>query len=326
MHGTAAVRLGVGLYGLNGHQIHAALAAHPRAELVAVAALPEAALAGLPAAAGIRRYADLAGLLSDPRVELVSLCSPRRADQTTDAIRCLAAGRHVYAEKPCALSEAELDAVLAAAAAAGRTFHEMAGTVFEQPYWAMRQLVRAGRIGDVVQVLVQKSYPWHEGRPQDEAVDGGLTAQVAIHGVRLVEQLTGQPVETVQALETALGNPGAGSLRMASTLQMRLRGGALATVIANYLNPRPTGVWGYEEVRVFGTDGLVESLEGGTRTRLVTSERDWGAVEAGESPPDYLGCLIAHLLDGTAMPVPLAEELHPTRIVLRARLDARRGS
>ena len=89
-------RLGVGLYGKNGHQIHSLLANHPRAELVATAAFDPAALsASQQQNPQIRHGQSLADLLQDKRVELVSLCSPRRCDQARDAIRCLEAGKHV---------------------------------------------------------------------------------------------------------------------------------------------------------------------------------------------------------------------------------------
>lgn len=315
--------LGVGLYGSNGHQIQALLNGHPRAEAVAWAALAADAVPpdwqNHPA---IRRCNGLDAMLEDPRVELVSLCSPRRADQAADAIRCLRAGRHVYAEKPCALSEAELDAVLAAASASGRVFRDMGGTVFAQPYWAMREVVQAGRVGAVVQVFVQKSYPYHDRRPQDEAVDGGLILQVGVHAARIVEHVSGRRVEAVSAVDTNLGNPGRGGLRMAASLQMRLAGGGLATGIVNYLNMHPTGIWGYEEVRVFGTEGFVESLEGGARTRLVTRDRDWGALDVRRTPPDYFDCVAQLIHDGTPMPFSLEDDLHPTRVVLRAQQDA----
>jgi predicted dehydrogenase len=312
--------LGVALYGVNAHQVQARLVGNPRARLVAIAGVPEAELP--PELRGdreVRRCAGLDELLRDERVELVSLCSPRRADQGAEAIRCLRAGRHVYAEKPCALREEELDAILAAATASGRNFREMSGTAFAQPYLAVRQVVQEGRIGEVVQVFVQKSYPYFDGRPQDEDVDGGLIAQVGVHGVRLVEHAACGFVESVEAIETGTGNPGRGGLRMAASLQMRLRNGGLATVIANYLNVRPSGVWGYEEFRVFGTRGFVETLEGGARTRLVTVERDWGPLDVSAPAPDDFDRYVAALQGGAPMPLSQEAELHPTRIVLRAR-------
>jgi len=119
MTGTLAAKVRVGLYGANGHQIHRALVNHPLAELVAVSAIPRSAL---PEGLAPREYDSLDALLRDPAIELVSLCSPRRADQARDAIRCLEAGKNVYAEKPSALTQPDLDAIIATVRRTGRQF------------------------------------------------------------------------------------------------------------------------------------------------------------------------------------------------------------
>ena len=199
----AAERIGVALYGGNGHQLRfEKFRDHPHARLVAVSGVRQP-----NAPEGVKVVAGLDALLADPAVGLVVLCSPRRAEQARDAIRCLEAGRHVYAEKPSALTEAELDAILAAARRSGRQFREMAGTVFAAPSAAIRRHVQAGDIGEVVQVLVQKSYRYGAARPQDEGIDGGLFLQAGIHGARMVEHAAGVRLSALTAAETGLINP-----------------------------------------------------------------------------------------------------------------------
>ncbi|PTY03946.1 hypothetical protein DB346_02760 [Verrucomicrobia bacterium LW23] len=320
---SRAPMLNVALYGCNGHQIQNALASHPHARVVAVAQIP---LEKLPDSIrndpSLATHTTLEHILRDPKVDSVSLCSPRRCDQASDAVLALRAGKHVYAEKPCALSEAELDDIISAANASGKIFREMAGTAFGGPYLAMRNAVRAGRIGDVVQVISEKSYPYYEGRPQDERVDGGLICQNAIHAVRFIEHVACTPIRSVAAVETTNGNPlRNGGLRMASCMMFRLANGGVASVTANYLNPRGTGVWGYETLRILGTQGMVESVAGTGRTRLVI-----GATDMGELPEatceDYLTSFIKTALGIGTMPLSLEEELSPTRWVLRAKAAA----
>ncbi len=314
------MKLQVGLYGINGHQIHAHLAQHPTAELAAVAEFPEAALNDEQRAdPRLRRYPSLDELLNNGRVQLVSLCSPRRRQQAQEAIRCLEAGKHVYAEKPCAMSESDLDAILETAARTGRQFHEMAGTAFDQPYLALRQVVQSGVLGTVVQVLAQKSYPYHDARPQDEDVDGGLLLQVGVHALRFIEHVAGVRIAEGQAWQTGLGNPQAGDLRMAASLLLRLENGGLASVVLNYLNFRSFGSWGNESLRIFGVNGFVEAVDGGQRTRLVLAERDYGPLPIHEPGQDYFDLFAAALLGQGQMPLSLDDELHPTRVLLRLR-------
>ena len=317
-------RIRIGLYGANGHQIHRALVDHAYGVCVAVAAferdrLPEP----LQADPALRVYATLDALLADDRVDLVSLCSPRRRDQAQEAIRCMQAGKHVHAEKPAAMTEAELDAIIAISRATGRSFHEMwSGSASTQPYWAMRQVVQAGTLGEVVQVIVQKSYPLHHNRPQDEDVDGGLILQVGVHALRFVEFTAGQPVEQIWAIDTQLGNPGEGELRVAASMMVRLANGGVASIACNYLNPPAFGLHGNEMVRIFGTQGFLESTDGGTRTRLVLNGEDRGPLTITEPGPEWIDLALASILTDAPMPLTLEEELHPTRMLIRARADA----
>lgn len=313
----------VGLHGLNGHQIHGRLAGHPLASLAAVSAFPDDQP---PQNAGeILRCASFEELLSRPEITAVSLCSPRRADQARDAIAALRAGKHVLAEKPCALSEMELDAILQASRETGRIFHEMAGTAFGQPYFAMRQIVSSGRIGGVVQVIAEKSYPYYEGRPQDENVDGGQIGQNAIHALRFIEHVAGVPISSIRAVETRGGNPVEnGGLVMAAGLLMTLQNGGVASVTANYLNPQGTGIWGYESLRILGSHGMVESLAGGRHTRLVIGAEDHGPLDLSEPGVDWLNRFFEEINGTATFPLTLEEELSPTRWAIRAKNSTRR--
>lgn len=312
-------KIGVGLYGANGHQLTVKkLADHPQARLVAVAAITRMTLPER-----VKRHESLDQLIADPDVQLISLCSPRRADQGRDAIRCLEGGKHVYAEKPSTLTEVELDQIVAAARRAGREFHEMAGTAFEPNYAAMRRLVRSGAVGDVIQVFVQKSYRYGRRRPQDEAVDGGMFLQAGIHAARLIEHVGAVRIKTITGWETTLGSPEEGDGKTAATAQIGLENGGLATAIINYLNPaNPQLPHGNETLRVFGTKGFVESVDGGARTRLVTAAN---VIEPLELLPkvDYFDAVVAHLVEGAPLPLTSDEELHPLRLMVRAKEEIR---
>jgi predicted dehydrogenase len=268
---------------------------------------------------------NLTELLENEGVELVSLCSPRRIDQAGDAIACLRAGKHVYAEKPAAFTNEELDAVLAVAEETGREFHEMADTVFHQPWWALRRLVRAGDLGEIVQVWAQKSYPAAlDVRPRDEAVDGGLIRQCGIHAARMVEHLTGLRVTRAEAFETTLGNVHAGSdLRMAASVMLTLENGGVASIVANYLNPRGFPTRGNDQVRIFGTLGIAELVDNATRTWVVIGDRDLGPVPGADEPVEpFFHTYLRHLRGLCEMPMSLEEELHPLRVVNEAKARA----
>lgn len=316
-------KIRVGAYGSNGHQIDRLLANHPHARLCAVSALSRERSDGIPNSDCLKRYDTFEELLEDDEIDLISLCSPRRRDQASHAIRAMRAGKHVYAEKPCAMTEDELDQIIATSEDTGLVFHEMAGTAFAQPYLSVRNLVSAGAIGEVVQVLVQKSYPLApQRRPQDEDVDGGLVMQVGVHAVRMIEHVAGVKVSAVQAVQTQLGNPGTGDLRIAAVMQCTLENKGVAAITCNYLNPTTFGQWGNEMLRIFGTCGFVEVTDGGRGTRLVTNEKDLGPVEITGATITYHDMMFREILEIEPMPHDLQTELHPTRMVIRAATTA----
>lgn len=316
----------VGLYGINGHQIHEQLAGNPLASATAIAAFPEERLPdALGADPSLRRCGSLEEMLAQPDLDAVSLCSPRRVDQARDAILALEAGKHVLAEKPCALTEEDLGAIVETSRRTGKFFHEMAGTAFDQPYYAMRMAVQAGIIGEVVQVIGEKSYPYYEGRPQDEFVDGGQIGQCAVHALRFVEQVAGVPIASIRAMETSLGNPiTGGGLIMAASLLIGLSNGGVATISSNYLNPRGTGIWGDESLKILGSKGLVESRAGGRFTRLVVGDVDHGPIDTSTPGINWLDTFFGEIMGKATFPLSLDEELSPTRWTIRARDKASR--
>ena len=318
---SQAPKLGVALFGVNGHQIHHALVNHPEARVVAVAGFQHA---GLPAAlANVPRVATLQDLLANEHVQVVVLCSPRRAEQAYDAVTCLKAGRHVLADRPSALNEADLDAILETTRLTRCHYHEMAGTVVEQPYMEMRRQIHSGAIGAVVQVSAQRSQAWTEQRPAHEDQDGGLALQNGVIIARYVEHIAGVPISAIGMLETRLGNPSADSeCRTAVSFFMRLQNGGVASGICNYLNPMSRIVRSYDELRIFGTHGIIEYVSDGKRCRLIQHGKPPRDILPPRPSIEYDDLFFRHLRRGDPMPLTVEDELSPTRWALRAKASA----
>ena len=316
----------IGLFGVNGHQIQNNLENHPQAEIIAVAAFPEDRIPEFLKNAGVKVYQSLTELLEDSEIQLISLCSPLRSEQAEHAVECLKAGKHVYAEKPCAMTESDLDAIIAASKETGMIFHEMAGVCLEQPYSTLREIVKSGRIGEVIQVFGQKSYPWGDWRPQDENIDGGLALQVGVYNTRFVEHITGVKIKSITSSETKLGNETDGECRRAASFLMELENGGLATGVSNYGCPQQPGWdhWGYETVRIWGTKGFVESIDQGREGRLVVNGEELQELDFSSPTKDYFDMFIEEIASGQkVIDFDLEEEISPTRWVIRAKREER---
>jgi predicted dehydrogenase len=313
----------IGLYGANGHQIHNGVSEHSHGRIAAVAAIEAAHLPDRVKAAGVRFYPGLKEMLADPTIQLISLCSPRRADQAADAIAAMEAGKHVYAEKPSALHEADLDRIIETSRRTGRIYHEMASSAFDQPYITLRKIVESGVLGTIVQIYTQKSYPWHDRRPADERVDGGLAMQAGVYNARFTEHVAGAVIRSVIARETQLGNPAsAGQCRRAVSWIMELEGGGLSSGVTNYLCPAPQqwGNWGYETVRIWGTSGFAESIDSGRIGTLALTDQPARPIDFSTPAPNYLDMFIEEIRGGKRIiPFSMERELSPTRWVIRGK-------
>ncbi|WP_285114025.1 Gfo/Idh/MocA family oxidoreductase [Leifsonia sp. fls2-241-R2A-40a] len=100
-------------------------------------------------------------LLADDRLDAVlNLTIPKA--HADIALRALAAGKHVYGEKPLALSTAEGRPVLDRAAALGLRVGSAPDTVLGTGIQTALSLLDAGRIGDPVAAAVAWTAPGHE--------------------------------------------------------------------------------------------------------------------------------------------------------------------
>jgi predicted dehydrogenase len=317
----------IGLYGTNGHQLPLTLGGWARVVAVAGQATGELEMAD-PGQA-IRAYDSLQDLLADPEIDLVSLCSARRIEQADHAIQCLRAGKHVLAEKPCAFTAARLDDILAEAKCSRRQFREMAASnsSLPSPIQAIRRLVDAGALGTIVHVLAHKSYPWHDRRPEDIAVDGGLVRQVGIHAVRFIHSATGLRIAEIEGLRTGLGWPGTGESPTAAVFALTLDNGGVASINLNYLNPDNFGTWGNDQVRVYGTEGMAETVDGFRRSSAYIPGKESTDLPFPDDLPSpvYIDHYARHLLDGTPMPIPFKEEIAMTRAMLALHEAAETG-
>ena len=324
MHQAQSKPIGLALFGDQGHQIHKECLQnkYPDTRLIGFAGFKPGNEAALKAA-GIPAYSNLQALLALDQVDLVCFCSARRDIQGEHILEALEAGKHVYAEKPCCLSETVLDAIISTAQRKKLRFHEMNASSFSQPYNTLREIVKSGQLGEIVQIFCQKSYPWGEWRPKDERIDGGLARQVGIYNLRFAEQVAGLKITDLQIKETRLGNPNPDSdCRRAVSMLMEFENGAVGSAVANYSCPPPEdwGHWGYETVRIFGTNGFVESIDRGRIGTLAVRGEASQTLDFSGDSADYLQMFLEEIKSGQdRIPLSLEEELNPTRWLLRAK-------
>ncbi|MCI1017162.1 Gfo/Idh/MocA family oxidoreductase [Microbacterium sp. C5A9] len=178
--------------------LHAqAVAAYPRAELVAVADLDRAKAEEFAGRYAIpTAYGDLDEMLAAEKPDVVLICTPP-APHRAQSLAAFAAGAHVIVEKPPAPSLDELDDMRVGAEAADRqlavVFQQRTGTAAAH----VRDLLRSGALGRPLVAVCQTLWfrdaeyfavPWR-GRWETEG--GGTTLGHGIHQIDLLAHLLG---------------------------------------------------------------------------------------------------------------------------------------
>ncbi len=306
----------IGLLGQNGHQLSAEQLACA-AQVYACGVDPDRLPPGAILCDSVEE------LLASP-ADMLSICSPKRHAQHADIERALRAGKHVLAEKPAVMQAESLRCLIDLARQSGLLFAEMNPIFCEQPYAHMRGLITRGEIGQVVQVFAQKSYPYAPWRPADEAIDGGLILQNAIHALRMVEHVALRRILRVSALQSTLGSHGTNAGLVAScSLTLALEGGAVGAVTANYWNPPSTGAWGNEELRIFGERGLIQAASLGEDIAVYREEARIDAP--APAPQSFFAQFCTAIEQKKPLPLDAETAFHPTFAALAARESARHG-
>ena len=186
-------------------------------------------------------------LIADPEVELVLNLTPPNAHASVSQA-ALAAGKHVYSEKPLAVSVRDGRELVSQAERLGLRLGCAPDTYLGGAYQTGRRLISEGAIGTplgaAAVILVGGSDPWHPNAEIFFRAGGGplldlapyyLTALVALLG--RIESVSGYAVTRTPERTLAVGPAPAGFLvdvptHAATVLQ--LEGGVLATMTVSF--------------------------------------------------------------------------------------------
>ncbi|MHC5798054.1 Gfo/Idh/MocA family protein [Lacisediminihabitans sp. FW035] len=166
--------------------------------LTAEAPLPHAPLAHFEA--------DLDVVLADPRVTIVSVCTPTPTHAPI-ALRALRAGKSVLLEKPIALTMSDAMALRDEAARSPGTLMVAHVVRFFDGYRSVRRSVESGMLGQVLSVRAGRFSPaprpstwWH-----DESMSGGPVVDFSIHDFDQLNLFLGVPLSVTARLSSAGG-------------------------------------------------------------------------------------------------------------------------
>ena len=185
-------------------QYLANLVRFPDVAVLACADLDRDRAATQAAKYGIPHSGDLATVLAMPEVELiVNLTVP--AVHASVALQAIRAGKHVYGEKPFALSVQEAQTVTAAATECGVQLGNAPDTFLGAGLQTARRLIEEGRIGTPISAKATFSYPgpdaWHPSPEFLFQQGGGPLLDMGPYYLTALVQMLG-PVKTVSGFSS----------------------------------------------------------------------------------------------------------------------------
>jgi predicted dehydrogenase len=173
-------------------------------------------------------------ILRDGGIDAVVLATPH-SQHAAQALAAIAAGKHVFVEKPLALDLAGARAVAAAAQAAGRVLGVGFTRRFHPSIAELRRRVQDGRLGRIVAMVAQHTTstaqfiaPDNWRAAPEEAPGGALTA-VGVHALDHMIELAGR-VRDVHCV-TARNYPGPSD--DTTTVMLRFETGATGLIFCS---------------------------------------------------------------------------------------------
>ena len=205
---------------------------------------------------GLQFRASLEEVLADPGIDAVILATPHSL-HTEQLLAAAAAGKHVFCEKPLALTRADAERSVAACARAGVVLGIGHERRYEPGMVEITRLVREGALGTIMHVEADFSHDKLANVPPDDwrtaprdAPAAGMTA-MGIHLTDAFVHLIGPITEVFAMTAARVAYPDNGDV---VSVQCRFASGATGhlnaiLVTALYINFTVFGPEGWAELR-----------------------------------------------------------------------------
>ncbi len=234
-----------------------AIADTPGAKLVACQSRSEKTAKAFAKRHGISSYVDVAEMLNDPAVDVVTICTPSGA-HAEPAIAAAKAGKHLIVEKPLEVTLKRCDKIIEACEANGVTLSTIFPSRFHRSSQLLKKAIDKGRFGTlslgdayVKWFRTQEYYDSGQWRGTWELDGGGALMNQAIHSVDLLIWLMG-PVAEITANTATLAHDRI-EVEDVATASLRFENGALGVIEAT------TAAWpgAFKKIEIHGSHGSV---------------------------------------------------------------------
>ena len=215
-----------------------------------------------------RAYRDEDEMIADPHIDVIDICTPNTCHYET-LKKAIAAGKHIYCEKPLCTTRAEAEEIAELAREKGVICAVVFNTRFLLPVMRAKELVDAGRIGEVISFRgaflhsssadPKKPAGWKQNK---DICGGGVLFDLGSHIIDLIYLLGGR-FESVSGMSQIAYKTRAGmdgkqwetNADEAFYMTARLANGACGTISVGKIMHGTNDDHSFE---IFGTKGSIK--------------------------------------------------------------------
>lgn len=266
---------------------------------------------------------DYHEILNDTEIDAVLVCSSTDTHAPI-SIEAIAAGKHVFCEKPVDHDIEKIKQVMEALEGKKIKFQVGFNRRFDHNFEAIRAAVKEGRIGQphIIKITSRDPEP-----PSADYVahSGGMFLDMTIHDFDMARYLVGSDVEEVYVQSAVLVDPAIGEAGDVDTaiITLKMANGALCVID----NSR-RAAYGYDQrAEVFGSEGMIATANDANSTAVISNAQG----VTGEKPLYFflerymqsfakeMACFIDAVEQDAETPVDVIDGLQAVRIGVAAK-------
>jgi len=282
----------------------------------------------------ILQVGSLEAVLADSTIDLVVFATPNSLHRA-QVEQAASAGKHVFVEKPFALTGADAAAAIDAARGAGIKLAVGLNRRFHPLMQELKARIRDGRLGTLVSVLAELTATTGFYRPGDSwrvnpaEEPAGALAGIGVHLIDAMVDIVGRVREVYCVAERRAGPHGADTTH----LMLRFETGGTGSIMCSLAAAR------YARLAVYGSKGFAELLRPSMDILRIVPVVEGRASHLAQIPhpevieePEFdtvraqFESFARSIIDDRAYLVPLADVLHGVQVFEAAVESARSGA
>lgn len=281
----------------------------------------------LAAEYGGKVYACFEGMLEDPLVDAVCICTPNKYHAAM-SIAAMKAGKHVLCEKPIAATIEEADKMIETAERTKKLLMIAHDLKFEFAHEKAKEIICNGDMGKILSFRTTFGHGGPEHWSTDQSMNSwffkrenacsGVMGDLGIHMAHLIEWLIGDPIEEVKAFSSVrdkkLENGDPVETYDNSICLLRTKSGIIGTLTASW-----TYYGGMDKSTViYCTNGTIEIYNNEKFPLIIsknTKERICYSFEK-QSRSGITDSFINSIMNKTSPEIPGKEGLRALKVVM----------